>query len=890
MTQELLEQAQATPYALRADDHADELTVTSAAPHLAWKPAASCTSTSFEVEARVVGDGLVRRSRIEGLHAPWPWAPLRSRDRVQWRVRGLTPQTFWSEWAAFEVGLRDSDWTASWISPNEDGQDRTAPRPAYLLSGSFVPEGDVRSARLYSTALGVYTVTINTERVGAIELAPGSTSYDRTLYAQAADPTRTIVPGRNTIDVELSDGWYRGRVGAFRTPAEWGTATAFRGELHLDLVDGRTQVVRTDASWTSTLTTIRRASLMDGQSTDLTAPRHHLTRAAVTHVDAPPITWSPAPPVRVVQSRPAITTTRPKPGVWVLDFGQNASGWVKLTDLGPAGTRTTIDFGEHLASDGDLTTAHLDSERPGQPPKQFVQRDEVVSDGTTAVFEPRHTIHGFRYARVTRSSAAFDPASATMQVVHTDLNRTGSFASSNTDLNRLHQIADWSFRSNAVDVPTDCPTRERLAWTGDYQVFAPTATRLYDVLGFTRKWLQSVRDDQLEDGRIANFSPDGRRIKHHLDDQFAMMTGSSGWGDAIVAVPWELYQSYGDVRVLAENWDAATRWISWVTDKAATTRHHTREQASPEPEPFEQYLWDGTFHWGEWTEPQQVGKDGTRINPITDNPMAWFMADKGETGTAYFHRSVSTMACIAEVLGKLEDARRYADLADRILAAWRQAYLRPDGTTVTDTQAAYVRALSFGLIPDGLRSTAADRLVALIREAGNHLGTGFLSTGDLLPVLTEHGRSDVAHALLFQRTEPSWMTMIDRGATTIWEDWHGVDENGDAHASLNHYSKGAVIRYLHTHVLGLRQAPGSVGWRRILIAPTFVPEVSHASGHHDGPQGRIDVAWTSNAGVFTLETSIPPLTTAQVILPDGTEHAVGPGTHHFATAPSALAR
>ena len=230
-----------------------------------------------------------------------------------------------------------------------------------------------------------------------------------------------------------------------------------------------------------------------------------------------------------------------------------------------------------------------------------------------------------------------------MQVVHTDLRRTGTFACSDDDLNRLHEIADWSFRGNAVDVPTDCPTRERLAWTGDYQIFAPTATRLYDVLGFSRKWLRSVRDDQLDDGRIANFSPDGRRIKHHLDDQFAMMTGSAGWGDAIVAVPWELYESYGDEQVLAENWDAMVRWVEWALEKARTERHHAASQQTPEPEPFEEYLWDGTFHWGEWTEPKERAADGTLIDPIKTNPMAWFMADKGEVGTAYLYRSTATL-------------------------------------------------------------------------------------------------------------------------------------------------------------------------------------------------------------------------------------------------------
>jgi len=565
-------------------------------------------------------------------------------------------------------------------------------------------------------------------------------------------------------------------------------------------------------------------------------------------------------------------------GVWVADFGQNASGWIRLTDLGEPGTRNVIEYGEALDRNGDLDTSHLDSERPDGGRKRFVQRDEVIAGEHDAVFEPRHTVHGFRYARITRSDGrAVSPRSMQMCIVQTDLVRTGSFECSDESLNRLHEITDWSFRGNAVDVPTDCPTRERLAWTGDYQVFVPMATRLYDVHGFSRKWLRSVRDDQLDDGRIANFSPDGRRIKHHLDDQFAMMTGSSGWGDAIVAVPWELYRAYGDEHVLAENWDAMVRWVEWALEQAATTRHFARVQASAEPDPFEQYLWDGTFHWGEWTEPRQRDVDGNRIDPIKHDPMAWFMADKGEVGTAYLHRSTATLATIAGILGRTTDAARYAVTAGRIADAWREAYLRADGTTTTDTQAAYVRALAFELIPEGLRERSVDRLVELIRDAGTHVGTGFLATGDLLPVLADHGRADVAYELLQQRTAPSWQYMLEQGATTVWEDWEGIDEHGDAHESLNHYSKGAAMRFLHTHTLGLRQEAGSTGWERVVIEPVPGGGITWAHGAHEGPQGTIAVDWRIEGERMSLTASIPSGTTARVVMPDGTEHRIAAG-------------
>lgn len=885
MTAVTMRSLESAPFDLRIDSGGDDFPVSEGSPRLSFTvPPEAGEWHAAEIEAAVDGEpwGAVRTDSAEHLFVAWPWSPLTSGRRVSWRVRvhAADAPSAWSPWASFESGLLDRDWTAAWISPVENDDPGYGARGAHVLRRRFdLPDGssEVVSARLYSTALGVYEAFVNGERAGSAELSPGSTSYDRTLYAQANDVTELLGAHDNVLEIVLSDGWYRGQVGAFRIPAGWGTTLGARAELHVEFADGTRTVITTDGEWTSARSMITRADLMDGQTTDLTRAPVPEVPALVGAVEGPAISWSPAPAIRVVESRPVTRITRPDDRTWVLDFGQNASGWVRLDDLGPAGTRTVIDYGEFVGADGDLDTSHLDSTRPGEPRKVFVQRDEIVSRGGDDVFEPRHTVHGFQYARVRREGAPFDPASARMQVVQTDLRRTASFESSSPDLNRLHEIVDWSFRGNAVDVPTDCPTRERLAWTGDYQVFSPTAARLYDVLGFTRKWLRSVRDDQLDDGRIANFSPDGRRIKLKLDDQFAGMTGSSGWGDAITFVPWEMYRAYGDPRVLEENWDAMVRWVEWVAGAARDNRHPSRIERSADPLPHEQFLWDGTFHWGEWTEPVPKAEDGTRLDPIKTNPMAWFMADKGEVGTAYFHRSAQILADAAAVLGRDADAERYARLARDVREAWRTEYLVDSGRTVQDTQAAYVRALSFGLVPEPLRAAAASRLVELIRQADTHLGTGFLSTGDLLPVLAETGASDVAYDLLFQRSEPSWLGMIDKGATTVWEDWEGIDDHGVAHESLNHYSKGAVVRFLHTHTLGLRQDPASIAWESFVVAPVPDGRLEWAKGHLDTPQGRIMVEWRLQGDRLHVEVEVPAGTRGVVEFPDGEHHEVGPG-------------
>jgi alpha-L-rhamnosidase len=868
------------PHDLSIDFGGDGFPVSDASPRLSWT--SPIEAAGFELEAEVdearLGIVPVAGERF----VSWPWGELRSRNRARWRVRASGGE--WSEWHRFEVGLLNEDWTAEWISPRE-GRTQPGRRPAHVLSTAFRVDAPVARARLYATALGVYEAFVDGVRVGTTELAPGSTSYDRTVYAQAHDVTTTVPQGDHRLELVVSDGWYRGQVGAFRAPAGWGDRLAVRAELHLDLEGDTATVIRSGPGWESRPSVITRADLMDGQTTDFTVNEEPSRPAVEAEGPFPPIGWSPAPPVRAVETRPAESIARLSDGSVVVDFGQNASGWIALGELGPRGTRTEIDYGEHIDAVGDLDLSHLAAVEPGKDPLPFVQHDEVVSSGTTGErFEPRHTVHGFRYVRLQRGDGAPIPSEASlpadwirMRVVQTDLRRASSFECSDADLNRLLEAADWSFRGNAVDVPTDCPTRERLGWTGDYQVFAPTAARLYDVLGFTRKWLRSVRDDQLDDGRIANFSPDGRRVKLNPDSRFAMMTGSAGWGDAIVSVPWTMWTVYGDRSVLADNWDAMRRWVEWALRVARTQRHPSRIQRSPEPAPHEQYLWDASFHWGEWLEPAVRAADGTRVNPVHADPFAWFTADKSEVATAYLFRSTLRLGEIAEMLGRDEDAVRYCELAEHIRDAWRREFLDLRGRTVADTQAAYVRALTFGLIPQELRSAAAGRLVELIHEAGDHLATGFLSTADLLPVLADTGHADVAYSVLLQRTSPSWLGMLEAGATTIWEDWDGIADDGAARDSLNHYSKGAVVGFLHTHVLGLRQAEGDVGWERLEVAPVPGGGLAFARGHYDSPQGRVRVAWRLDGDELQVEAVLPAGTRGRIMFPNGDTVPVGPG-------------
>ena len=462
--------------------------------------------------------------------------------------------------------------------------------------------------------------------------------------------------------------------------------------------------------------------------------------------------------------------------------------------------------------------------------------------------------------------------------MHTDLRRTGWFHCSDDRLNRLHEIADWSFRDNACDIPTDCPHRERQGWTGDWQIFLPSAAFLYDVAGFSVKWLRSLADEQRPDGLLPNYVPDPRRWKAVENDDLTWygLLGSAGWGDASVLVPWELYRLYGDREILDELWPTMKRWVDYAADSARTKRHPTRAATRPTPLPHEEFLWDGGWHWGEWCE------------PVVDSVEPWYAADQGHVATAYLHHSASIAAEVARLLGHADDADRLRRpgrpsarrLASRVPRRRRFPDARHPGQPRPrpGVRAGPRRA------PAGLRRTARGAHPRRRHPPQHRL------PGDADPAARarRHGHLDVAYELLLQDTEPSWLTMVDRGATTVWEEWDGIDEHGVAHESLNHYSKGAVISFLHRYVAGIRPDPDDDRSPTADSASRHCPGggLTWAEAVHDSPYGRIESSWRIDANVepptFELTTTVPPGTTADVRLPDGTRVDVGPGVtlHH----------
>jgi alpha-L-rhamnosidase len=872
----------AAPHSLRVEHLDDPLGIRTTAPRLSWRlPDGAREQHAYRITADNGWDsGWVDSD--QSLLVPYAGPPLSSSQRVEWRVTVETdlresPQ---SEPAWFETGLLwTEDWLASWVEPGRMPHGPAGERPAALLRFEFDVDRPVASARLHATAQGIYEAFLNGQRTGDAELTPGWTQYDERLQVQTHDVTGAVREGDNALGVVLADGWFRGQTGITRAADQWGSRLAVLAQLHLVHEDGGTTVVGTGPGWRSSVGHVVAADLIAGERWDLTRLQRGWEALGFDDIGWDDVTVvehgyaglvdSPAPPVRRVEEIVPVSVTRLDDRRQIVDLGQNINGWIRLTSLGPAGTTTTLTHGEWLDESGDVTTDHLRPAVPFLPePLPAGQVDQVVSFGVPGeVFEPRRTTHGFQYVRIEGHPDDLTPADVRGVVVHTDMRRTGWFSSSDERLDRFHEAAVWSLRDNACDVPTDCPHRERGPWTGDWQLFVPTAAFLYDVAGFSTKWLRDVAVDQWPDGTVANMSPTTRG--EGRESPLAFLNGSAGWGDAAVIVPWELYRAYGDGQLLDELWPTMVAWLDRVERMARDQRHPDRAARSPEAAPHEQYLWDTGFHWGEWLVPgEEVG-----------DFRAFVAADKGDVATAYYAYSSRLMGRIAQVLGRTEDAARYAELSEHVRAAWQAEYVDLEGRLTPDTQANHVRALAFDLVPDALRPAVADRLVELIRKADTHLGTGFLATPYLLPVLADTGHLDVAYELLLQDSEPSWLVMVDRGATTVWERWNGVSAEGVPYESLNHYSKGAVISFLHRYTAGIDLVEPA--YRRFRVRPRPGGGLTSAEAAHESPYGRIESSWRLERGEFVLRVVVPAGTAAEVVLPDGGTTAAGPGTHTF---------
>lgn len=828
-------------------------------PRLSWTTltdAENWLQTAYEIELSAAdGVSAVTRQSADSVLVPWPFEPLAARGRacVRVRVTGSDGEvSAWSEPAVVEVGLLSpEDWSAVFVTPDWD-EDAQTDQPAPLLRHEFELRGPVRSARLYATALGVYEAEINGGRIGDQVLAPGWTAYDKRLRYQTYDVTAQLRPGRNALGATLGDGWFRGRIGFDgKTRAVYGDRLAFLAQLEVEYADGTIDRVTTDGSWRAATGPIVSSSLYDGEAYDArlersgwSEPGHDISGWSGVRLlerDQGTLVAPDGPPVRRTEEITPVEITTSPSGRTVVDFGQNIVGRLRLTVSGEAGRTVTLRHAEVLEY-GELCTRPL---RTAAATDIYTLRGEG-----TEVFEPRFTFHGFRYAEITGQPEGFDPATGvTAVVVHSDLMRTGHFTSSDELVNRLHENVVWGMRGNFLDVPTDCPQRdERLGWTGDIQVFSPTASFLYDSAGFLGSWLADLAAEQGENGIVPFVVP---KVVPGAD------TPTAAWGDAATVVPWVLYERYGDSGILAAQYESMRGWVDHVASLAGENR-----------------LWDSGFQFGDWLDPTApAGRPDAAATP-------------GElVATAYFFRSADIVARTARVLGRTGDAERYRALADEVRAAFRAEYVTGTGRMMSDAPTAYALALCFDLLASDAQCVrAGDRLAQLVRGNGYKIATGFVGTPLVCDALTRTGHSDTAYRLLLQQECPSWLYPVTMGATTIWERWDSLLPDGTVNpsgmTSFNHYALGAVADWLHRTVAGL--APAEPGYRRLRIEPRPGGGLAHAGVTLRTPYGEAEVSWSLADAELTVEALVPPGTTAEVLLPgDGELREVGSGRHSW---------
>lgn len=848
---------------VRIEHNQESLGIGTPRPRLSWMVETAMQGwrqAAYELEVYDADGKLLEQSgRVESNQSvlvDWCFAPLASRERRTVRVRVWGEDghaTAWSEPVPVEAGLLHArDWSARFVS-HAGVQDLTKPQPAPLLRREFNVRAGVQKARLYITALGVYEAHLNGAVVGDPVMAPGWTSYRHRLRYQTFDVTHLLHPGRNAIGAKLGDGWFRGRLG-FGGGARnlYGDRLALLAQLEITYADGTTETIRTNEDWCATLGPILASDIYDGETYDARLERPGWAQAGYDDRDwqtARPIEWDTntlvaplGPPVRRTQILTPVATFTSPSGNTILDFGQNLVGRIRLTVRGAAGESVTLRHAEVLEH-GALCIRPL---RSAQATDRYILRG-----GAAETWEPRFTFHGFRYAEIQSSSHAVTVDEVCAVVCHSDLARTGWFECSDPLVNRLHENVVWSMRGNFFDIPTDCPQRdERLGWTGDIQVFAPAASFLFDTYGFLASWLQDLAAEQVDAGGIVPVV-----IPNTIQKPPFM---AAAWSDAAVIVPWVLYERFGDKTILETQFESMRACVDYIAGLAGESR-----------------LWSEGFQFGDWLDPAAPPEHPGHAR--TAKPLV---------ATAYFARSAELLGKAAALLGREHDETHYLALANEVRQAFAREYVRPNGEMLSDAQTAYALAIEFSLLSDATqRRYAAERLSALVRENGYHIGTGFVGTPLICDALCHTGDYAGAYRLLLQRECPSWLYPVTMGATTIWERWDSLLPDGSVNpgemTSFNHYALGAVADWLHRTVAGL--APAEPGYKRLAIQPHPGGGLTYASARHLTPYGMAECGWKIKDGKIAVNLVVPPNSSATVNLPgkDGEAFQVGAGAHSW---------
>lgn len=755
--------------------------------------------------------------------------------------------------ATFATGLIDSsDWQAEWIgryfvlpagreAPADNPYDNPwQARPADYMRRDFTTTKSVSRTTIYATALGLYELYLNGQRIGDEVMAPGWTDYHQRVEYQSHDVTKLMATGENALGAILGEGWYSGRVGHNQRRAgnHYGGRPAFLCQLHIEYDDGTVEKISSGEDWKTQQGPICYSDFLMGEQYDarLEMPGWNQPQfdddnwqpveTFIPEPSAPRLEAARCQPTHEVSEHPARYLHTTKSGAHIYDIDQNLAGYIRLEITAPAGEKFTLRHAEILDEDGELYTENL---------RHAVCVDRYIAKGQgRETFKPRFTFHGFRYVELTLPQGiAPQSVKLTGIAIQTDTPVTGTLQTGNAMVNQLISNITWSQRGNFLSVPTDCPQRdERLGWSADAQVFWRTAGYNMDVSAFLAKWFEDIVDAQLPDGAFTDIAPSRPLNPYRQSAQ----PGAPGWGDAPIILAWQHYLRYGDKELMQKHYPALKRWMVHIGEG---NPDYIRRQAVYN-------------NYGDWLN----------VGPSSDRTMI---------ATAYWVHIADTMAKIAHALHENDDANTYENLAANIRDAFVNAFVNANAKIVGNTQTAYLLALDFDILPQDLRDKAAKLLRGQIDAADGHLQTGFLGVKHLCPVLSDIGASEYAYRLLLNTTYPSWGFSIAHGATTIWERWDGwTPESGFQSAamnSFNHYAYGSVGEWLYARMAGIDWDQDDPGFRTIRFRPLFNKNIGWVNAKYQATTGEISSAWQMRDNDITWTITIPPNCRGKVCLP-----------------------
>ena len=831
-------------------------------PRLMWTCDGGVKQTAYRIVAAIDGATVWDSGKVlsDEMRAEYPIA-LQSRQRVEWSVTLFDENDEEGETASafFETGLLNADdWKAKWIAGNYRVS-RNKRYPVDCFKKSFNAE-NVKRARLYITACGLYEAKLNGKRVGEFVFAPGSTDYRKRIQYQTYDVTDLINSGSNELTAELADGWYRGSNGAKGRVNTYGTQTKLCAQLELVGIDGKITTVCTDGTWAwSSDGAIEFADLKDGEIVNANKTPSYSGKAKVVKFSANLTASNNVQVKERERFTPTECITTPT-GKKVLKFPQNLSGYVSFKLHAHKGDKIHIVLGEMLDRQGELTLANIQCVHKGKrtPLQEFTY---VCKEGLNE-YTPKYFYGGFQYAQID-TDVPFDNDDFEAVAVYSAFDETSTFECSHPLINQFYHNTIWSLKSNSTDIPSDCPTRERMGWTGDSQVFFNTASYLSDYAAFAKKHVRDIYDRQWKSGRLPQIAPFAN------EDWFMwVMNGCVGWACAGVYIPYYFYKKYGDKRILEDNYDGMLRYATFMIKRAG-------KWGGPYAKPMHlshknrKYAVNAGQSYGEWAEPEDVCA------------FKWydFAAPHPEESTAYTYFTLKHVLKIAEILGKPQDKtltkiQEYSDGAKR---AYQELVNKKKFTLNTDRQAKLVRPLYMGLLTAEQEEYAKRRIVKAMENYGWRLGTGFLSTPFILDVLAGLD-VEYAYKLLENEELPGWLAMPKNGATTIWESWEGNTVKEKGLASLNHYSKGALCEWLIGSMCGIKMGDKP---NTFVIKPTVGGTLTYANASYNSIYGLIASGWECRDGKTVYTVRIPCNCTAEVILPDGERRTVNCGEHVF---------